>query len=55
MPWQETTLMTERMMFVAEYLKGETTMVDLCQLFGVSRKTGYKWVQRFQADGVEGL
>jgi putative transposase len=28
---------------------------DLCAAFGVSRKTGYKWLHRWEADGAEGL
>lgn len=30
-------------------------MTELCERFGVSRKTGYKWVRRFEALGAEGL
>lgn len=27
----------------------------LCESYGISRKTGYKWVERYQAEGIEGL
>jgi hypothetical protein len=30
-------------------------MVELCERYGVSRKTGYKWVERYEREGVDGL
>jgi putative transposase len=42
----------ERVLLVGEYLKGERAMTDLCQDFGVSRKTAYKWVARYKEDGA---
>lgn len=47
--------MEERFRFVDEYKKADWSFAELCRRFGVSRKTGYKWVDRYQADGVEGL
>jgi len=55
MPWRETCAMTERMKFVALVQEGEETMAALCRRFGISRKTGYKLLARFVAEGVEGL
>jgi putative transposase len=55
MPWRETCVMEERMAFVVEWQRGEMTMSDLCRHFGVSRKTGYQLIERFTADGVDGL
>ena len=46
--------MDERLQFVARRLAGEA-MSDLCREFGISRKTGYKIFDRYQACGVEGL
>jgi transposase InsO family protein len=46
--------MNERMQFVARLAKGER-MTDLCQEMGISRKTGYKFWQRYQKLGVRGL
>ena len=46
--------MDERLQFVARRLAGEP-MSDLCREFGISRKTGYKIFDRYQACGVEGL
>ena len=30
-------------------------MVDLCERYGVSRKTGYKWIARYEREGLDGL
>ena len=46
--------MDERMQFVARRLAGEA-MAELCREFGISRKTGYKIFDRYQACGVQGL
>jgi len=48
MPWTETDPVTERQKFVRLVLKGQVTMTQACQQFGISRKTGYK---RVRADG----
>jgi transposase len=55
MVWKERSRVDERMLLIGEYLKGERAMTDLCQEFGVSRKTAYKWVARYRADGPAGL
>jgi len=55
MPWKETCAMRERMKFVALVEAGEETMAELCRRFGISRKTGYKFMERFAADGIAGL
>jgi putative transposase len=54
MPWKECSVMDERMQFVARRLAGEP-MAELCREFGISRKTGYKIVDRYQACGIHGL
>src|SRR3954468_7582718 len=46
--------MTERMYFVTRLEKGER-MTDLCREFGISRKTGYKFWERFKRQGVTAL
>jgi putative transposase len=55
MPWSETSHMRERMLFVAEAQKGVFSVSELCESFGISRKTGYKWIERFEREGLEGL
>ena len=55
MPWSETTPMKERVKLVAAFSEGLFSMTELAELHGISRKTGYKWVERFEQEGVEGL
>ena len=51
MPWKETCAMNERFGFVCEVERGERTMSELCRVFGISRKTGYKWLERYRELG----
>ncbi len=55
MTWKETNPMNERVRFISTYLEGDETFMDLCELFCISRKTGYKWVKRYESEGVEAL
>ena len=55
MPWARTDSMSERLKFIAIYLEYEACFSDLCRDFGISRKTGYKWLQRFEVEGAVGL
>lgn len=55
MPWRSTCPMDERLRFIDDWLRREWTMVELCRLYGISRPTGYKWVERFEAQGKPGL
>src|SRR5215218_3794248 len=54
MPWQESCLMEARMRFVARQERGER-MTDLCEEFGISRKTGHKLWTRYRELGAPGL
>src|SRR5437764_3691047 len=55
MPWKETAPMKERVSFCALQETGVYSMTELCERFGISRKTGYKWLGRYQEQGVAGL
>lgn len=55
MVWMERSRVDERVLLVSEYLKGEQPMTELCREFGVSRKTAYKWLARYNAEGPGGL
>ena len=55
MPWNETCIMDERMTFVVDWQRDEMTFAALCRFYGVSRKSGYKWIARFELEGVDGL
>lgn len=54
MPWNRTDPEKERMAFVVEYQRGMRSMTALCRAYGVSRKTGYRWVGRVAAEGPAG-
>ena len=47
MPWSQTSPMDQNTQFLADYLRERRSMPALCQLYEVSRKTGYKWVDRY--------
>jgi putative transposase len=55
MPWRDLSPMDQRMQFVLEYHSGLFTMTELVHQYGISRPTGYKWLARYDTDGVLGL
>ncbi len=55
MPWKETTPVTERMQSLVDWQSGLFTVRFLAERHGVSRKTLYKWIERFEAEGPAGL
>ncbi|MGB0744775.1 MAG: helix-turn-helix domain-containing protein [Opitutales bacterium] len=55
MPWKETDVMTEKEQFVILAQTGRFTLSELCSDFGISRKTGHKYLQRYEAEGLAGL
>ncbi len=55
MPWQEIKSMEQKILFIADHLRGGYTHTALCQRYGISRKTGYKWLERYQHNELSGL
>jgi transposase len=55
MPWQKTTPMIERLNLIELYHTWLWTMTARCTRFGISRKTGYKWLGRDLQEGLSGL
>ena len=49
MPWEDKTVEELRKEF-AEAAKGSDNFSALCREFGITRKTGYKWVERYEAN-----
>src|SRR5688500_9838394 len=47
--------MDERVHFISLVNEYDETFTALCERFGISRKTGYKWVARYEAGGAAGL
>ena len=55
MPWKEVTTMSLRLEFVRLALHEDANMSELCRRFGISRKTGYKWLGKCQQEEDEAL
>lgn len=55
MPWRETCSMNQRQRFIEDWLHDEWSFSALCHSYGISRKTGYKWLDRFKAGGIGDL
>src|SRR3954469_10710237 len=55
MPWLETNATDERLRFVRAFESGQWSISELCERYGVTRPTGYKWIARHRAGGAGGL
>ena len=55
LPWKETSAESERLRFIRRWREGEESVAELCRQFGISRKTAYKMIARYVAEGEEGL
>ena len=55
MPWKETCAMEERVKFIKEYRSCHFSVAELCRRYGISRKTGYKWITRAEQGGRKAL
>jgi transposase InsO family protein len=55
MPWTETCVMKERVKFIMEVLDNTYSMTELCSYYLISRKTGYKWLERYRQGGIKAL
>jgi len=55
MPWSESTRMEQRRRFIEALESCEYTMTELCEAYGIARKTGYKWAERYAQEGLTGL
>lgn len=55
MPWMESCAVDQRIRFVIEYERDEVSMSELCRKYGISRKTGYKWLARALKEGLDRL
>jgi putative transposase len=55
MTWERCKVEQQRLQVVTAYETGNFSMTDICKQYGISRKTGYKWYQRYQEEGEKGL
>jgi len=54
MPWKETQEMDQKIEFAMRAVNTES-FSELCREYGISRKTGYKWRERFVSQGMAGM
>ena len=52
MPWSQISPMDQKTQFIADYLRDRLSVTEL---YGISRKTGYKWLDRSLTHGPQGL
>lgn len=55
MPWKVRDTVSERREFAVLAMQEDACMAELCRRYGISRKAGYKWLERFEAEGAPGL
>src|SRR5690242_9369711 len=55
MPFQATSAIDQKLQFISEWALGEMSFAQLCLKYGISRPTGYKWVERYKSSGAKGL
>src|SRR5947199_125147 len=55
MPWKTTCPVEQRRRFIHEFLRNKIPVSRLCQHWDISRKTAYKWLDRYEEGGRAGL
>lgn len=55
MPWKETNVMEQRVMFINAWLSRRYTKSQLCEQVNISRPTADKWIKRHEQVGFNGL
>lgn len=55
MSWKESRVVDQRVHFITEVNESQESFAALCRRFGISRKTGYKWCERYEEYGPAGL
>ncbi len=55
MPWKRATTMSQRKEFVEKASRDGVNISEVCHAYGISRKTGYKWLKRYSQGGIDAL
>lgn len=55
MPWSNLSPMDHKTQFIADFLRHTLSITELCTHYSISRKTAYKWINRYQQDSISGL
>jgi transposase-like protein len=53
MPWRHASPMDQRTQVIADHLRDAWPITELCEHYGVSRKTGYKWIDRYLREALD--
>lgn len=55
MPWKVKEPMDERISLIADWKSGDYSIMELSEIYGVSRKSIYKWTRRYEELKIDGL
>ncbi|MFQ5924274.1 MAG: helix-turn-helix domain-containing protein, partial [Anaerolineales bacterium] len=55
MPWKGVTVSEQRQRFLEDFRLSYYSVTELADRFGVSRKTAYKWIRRYEQHGEQGF
>lgn len=55
MPWKDDSVEDQKLRFIADAQHPDACFSSVCQAYGISRVTGYKWLRRYQEEGLKGL
>ena len=55
MPWKETCVMDQKIQMIGDWLDRDYGITELSKMYGLSRKTVYKWIARYETEGASGL
>ena len=55
MPWSNFSPMDQKTQFIADFLRHSQSIADLCRHYNISRKTAYKWINRYRQNSISGL
>jgi transposase len=55
MPWKGVTVSEQRENFLRDHQLNYYAVTDLAERYSISRKTAYKWIERYHEKGIEGL
>ena len=55
MPWKDIRPMDQKIKMISDWCERDDNITALAQKYALSRKTVYKWVKRYEAEGLDGL
>ena len=55
MPWKEIKPMDQKIKMISDWCERDDNISALAQKYSLSRKTVYKWVNRYETEGIDGL